>query len=284
MTLSSPPTIKTQLERLYERYNRRQWVHPDPLEFLYEYSGQGDREVMGVIASSLAYGRVCQILKSVDKVRERMGPSPHRFVMEATSSSLRTTFRHFKHRFTSGEELAMLLEGLGHVISRYGSLYNCFLSGFSEEHRDILPALSALVRALSLRFRGRCNSLLPSPEKGSACKRLNLFMRWMVRRDRVDPGGWYDISPEKLIVPLDTHMHRIGLSLGLTRRKNADMRTALEITRAFRSIAPEDPVRYDFALTRFGIRSDLHRATLFMEDPEAEVNALDRERRTKRLS
>ncbi len=95
--------------------------------------------------------------------------------------------------------------------------------------------------------------LLPSPGKGSACKRLNLFLRWMVRSDDVDPGGWSGVDAGKLIVPLDTHMHRMGLEVGLTRRKQADMQAALEVTRAFRTIAPEDPVRYDFALTRLGI-------------------------------
>ncbi|MCD6487215.1 MAG: TIGR02757 family protein, partial [Syntrophobacterales bacterium] len=105
-------------------------------------------------------------------------------------------------------------------------------------------------------FNYRGNSLLPSPAKGSACKRLNLFLRWMVRHDDVDPGGWDDISSSKLIIPLDTHMHRICLALGITKRKQADMKTALEITRSFQVMAPHDPVRYDFALTRLGIRKD----------------------------
>ena len=98
--------------------------------------------------------------------------------------------------------------------------------------------------------------LLPSPSAGSACKRLNLFLRWMVRQDNVDPGGWDSVSPAKLIIPLDTHMHRIGRRLGLTPRRQADLRTAIEITEGFRGICPSDPVRYDFALTRLGIRRD----------------------------
>jgi len=95
--------------------------------------------------------------------------------------------------------------------------------------------------------------LLPDPRLGSACKRLNLYLRWMVRRDAVDPGGW-NVPPAKLVVPLDTHMHALGRALGLTDRRSADLRTALEITAAFRAIAPDDPVRYDFALTRLGMR------------------------------
>ncbi|MBW2545477.1 MAG: TIGR02757 family protein, partial [Deltaproteobacteria bacterium] len=103
---------------------------------------------------------------------------------------------------------------------------------------------------------------VPLPAKGSACKRLNLFLRWMVRRDDVDPGGWDDIPPSKLVIPLDTHMHRICLAFGFTKRKQADMKTALEITDSFRAIVPDDPVRYDFALTRLGIRKDAAPASL----------------------
>ena len=117
----------------------------------------------------------------------------------------------------------------------------------------MLPALSAFADALIAAADGGCPSLVPHPAKGSACKRLHLYLRWMVRRDAVDPGGWNGVPTAKLIVPLDTHMHRIGLGLGLTARRQADMRTALEVTRGFARHAPHDPVRYDFALTRLPI-------------------------------
>jgi len=247
---------KEQLESLYAFYSSRKWVHPDPLEFLYDYRDLKDREVAGLIASSLAYGRVAQILKSVSGVLEKMGPSPYGFLLSATPSSLRRIFSDFKHRFTSGEELALMLMGAKSVIERYGSLYECFLSGFKDDDGTILTGLSYLVNELRINSNGRSNSLLPLPERGSACKRWNLFLRWMVRKDQVDPGGWNRVSPARLIIPLDTHMHRICLSLKLTGRKNADMRTAIEITSAFGKIEPEDPVRYDFALTRLGIRKD----------------------------
>ncbi len=247
---------REQLEYLYANYNSRKWVHPDPLEFLYDYSDQKDREVAGLIASSLAYGRVEQILKSVSGVLEKMGPSPCGFLVSSTPSSLRHIFSNFKHRFTTGEELALMLMGAKSVIEHYGSLYNCFLSGFNNGDETILKGLSCLVNELGTDMNCGRNSLLALPEKRSACKRWNLFLRWMVRNDKVDPGGWDKISPAKLIIPLDTHMHRICLSLKLTKRKNADMRTALEITSAFSKIVPDDPVRYDFALTRLGIRKD----------------------------
>lgn len=99
--------------------------------------------------------------------------------------------------------------------------------------------------------------LIAIPCRGSACKRLHLFLRWMIRKDRVDPGGWEDIHPAGLIVPLDVHMHRICVNLGMTERKQPNLKTALEVTAAFKTVAPNDPVRYDFVLSRFGIRKDL---------------------------
>ncbi len=256
MMLRIPPASgKTELDQLYERYNSRKWVHPDPLEFLYHYTGQRDREVAGLVASSLAYGRVNQILRSVGQVMEVLGPSPYHFLTHTSEKHLKRTFSDFRHRFTTGEELALMLWGIKRVIQRYGSLYNCFLSHFRPDHEGVLLALSFFVKDLTHPFKGVTNSLLPSPEKGSACKRLHLFLRWMVRQDRVDPGGWGEVPPSKLAVPLDTHMYRISRSLGLTRRKTADVRTVMEVTRGFRRWAPEDPVRYDFALTRHSMRS-----------------------------
>ena len=252
----TPPSItREKLDQLYRFYNHRQFVHPDPLEFLYDYGNLRDREIVGLIASSLAYGRVAQILKSVFAVLERMKPSPFSFLQNTSRKRILSTFSDFRHRFTTGDELASLLWGTKQVIDSYGSLYACFCAGMHPDD-TVLPALSAFVGELKGGMTRERNSLLPSPRKGSACKRLNLFLRWMVREDRVDPGGWRKIPLDKLIVPLDTHMHRIGRLLKLTERKQADMRTALEITGRFRDLLPEDPVRYDFALTRLGIRKD----------------------------
>jgi uncharacterized protein (TIGR02757 family) len=241
---------------LYETYNHREYVHPDPLEFLYHYPDPKDREVVGLIASCLAYGSVHQILKSVASVLEPM-QSPHNFLKKASKRSLLSAFKGFKYRFTTGEELATMLYGIKSVLERHGSLHRCFHQGLRDDHEDVLPALSLFVKELSSVFEGRPRSLLPSPEAGSACKRLNLYLRWMVRRDRVDPGDWESVPASKLIVPLDIHMHRISLRLGLTERKQANLRAACEITNAFRAIEPDDPVRYDFCLTRLGIRDDL---------------------------
>jgi uncharacterized protein (TIGR02757 family) len=243
-------------EELYATYNRPEFIHPDPLEFLHSYQEPSDREIVGLIAASLAYGRVAQIISSVSFILDKMGPSPREFLESVSRRTLSRSFTGFKHRFTTTEELIDFMLGIQQVIRTDGTLHRCFLKWHDPDDPDTVQALQSFVDAIRSSMGSRDNSLLPCPAKMSACKRLHLFLRWMIRKDEVDPGGWRNVSPSKLIIPLDTHMHRIGLLLGMTQRKQSDLKTALEITREFRKIVPDDPVKYDFALTRLGIRDD----------------------------
>lgn len=252
------PALFNDLESLYHQYNCRERVHPDPLIFLYRYPDVRDREIAGLLAASLAYGRVAQIFKSLSGVLQQMGPSPLNFILQSTPQSLMEVYGRFSHRFATGNHLAALIWAIRNIISRYGSLYACFLLGMTPEADTVLPALIRFVSELTGGHPSEMGHLIPLPERGSACKRLNLFLRWMVRKDDVDPGGWTSVSASKLIIPLDVHIHRMGLRLGLTQRKQADMRTALEITGAFRDICPDDPVRYDFTLCRMGMNGNSH--------------------------
>ena len=248
--------MKAFLEGLYLVYNRRELVHPDPLEFLYKY-GEPDREVVGLIASCLAYGRVAQILKSVENALTPLGAHPRDFLKQNSQDLRRIlsgAYKNFKHRFTTGEHMADLLARVSDVLHAHGSVEE-FMRNCLREGGSMLTALNIFSRTLSTAGEGF--SMLSAPEDGSACKRLFLYLKWMVRRDEVDPGGWTVFSPKDLIMPTDTHIHNIASQLGLTERKQADLKTALEITRAFAVFSPEDPTRYDFALTRFGIRGAL---------------------------
>lgn len=265
--------LKVKLETLYKKYNRCEFVHPDPLEFLYKYPKAREREIVGLIASSLAYGRVAQILKSVSNVLGKMGSSPYEYLKKKSDKEITKDFSDFKHRFTTGCDKAGLLIGMKRVIKKHGSLEGCFRAGYEKDDETFMPALSFFVGELS-RCAGCARlNLLPPPELGSACKRLNLYLRWMVRKDEVDPGGWEDLPSSKLIVPLDTHMYKIGKRFNFTKRKQADLKTAMEITRGFANILPKDPVKYDFALTRFGIRSELNIGSILNCPPDF-LNAL----------
>jgi uncharacterized protein (TIGR02757 family) len=248
------PALRDTLEEIYRRLNRPGTIGHDPVGFLRGHADLGDREIVGLVAATLAYGRVRQINASVAEALERLGPEPARAARDR--ARLEAAFEGFKHRFTTGGEVAELLDGAARLQARYGSLGARFASLVEPSDDTTVPALARFVG--ELRVEGACegSSLLPEPSRGSACKRLHLFLRWMVRRDAVDPGGWDGVPRSKLVVPLDTHMHRIGRELGFTRRKQADLRAALEITAALREFCPEDPVKYDFALTRLGIEAN----------------------------
>lgn len=253
--------VRNQLERLYSALNRREFVAPDPLQFLYSYDLAEDIEVVGLIVSSLAYGRVSQIIHSCKEVLSRLGPSPYNFVKNA-STYIDRAFCGFRYRFTTGYEISRFLWAIKGVLDEFGSINNAMLSFLDESGGDMCLATRHFLRLL-YKFMGvRKSSLLPSFEGRSANKRINLYLRWMIRRDAVDLGIWQGISPGVLIVPLDTHMLKIGRILGFTKRRTADIQTALEITAGFRRICPHDPVRYDFVLTRFGIRDDMDMSSL----------------------
>ena len=258
---------KEPFEALYTAYNHREFVHPDPLEFLYHYTNPRDQEVAGLVASALAYGNVTQILKSVSGVLEKMGTCPTQFLATVAEKDLSEIFRGFYHRWHRGRHLAALLTAVKRAIGRFGSLEKVFLEGYSPSEETVLPALSSFVSLLGKLGGPEVLEMLPPPERGSAAKRLHMYLRWMIRKDDVDPGCWKGIFPSKLIMPVDTHIHRICRKLYLTRRKQADLKTALEITEKFRRIAPDDPVKYDFALTRLGMRGLQKRTTRGTRSP-----------------
>ncbi len=248
--------LAPHLEDIFRRFHRKAYIHPDPLEFLYRWKDVKEREIVGLVASSLAYGRVLQILKSVSVVLDTMGPSPYRYVTRTPLKIMAKDFSAFRHRFADGCHLSALLFGIGRVIRKFGSIEACLAQGMATCGSDPWSGLVHLYEQLTC-GRKPLGHLLADPHKTSACKRLHLYLRWMVRSDAIDPGGWRCISPASLIVPLDTHMFAIGRRLGFTRRRQADRGAALEITDGFRAICPCDPVRFDFSLSRLGIRQEL---------------------------
>ncbi len=260
--------LKPHLDQLYARYNHRQFVFPDPLQVVYDYPDPRDQEIVGLIAAALAFGGVQQILKSIGQVLQVLGDRPHVFLADRSLAQLQRDFRGFQYRYVYAADLCALLEALGSQLRESGALAASFKAldpspkGTASPAGDILPVLSAWVDCLLAAGKREKNYLLPTPARGSACKRWHLYLRWMIRQDAVDPGAWQALlgseapTPARLLIPMDTHMYRLTHALGMTQRKQADLRTVSEVSAAFRRIAPEDPVRYDFAMTRLGIRRD----------------------------
>jgi uncharacterized protein (TIGR02757 family) len=189
-----------------------------------------------------------------------MGDSPFEFVLNFNAQK-RRKLKNFKHRFTSGGDISDLLELLKKVLNRYGSVEEFFIQGYNRDDKNIIPALSKFCDSLLDMYAktytrpasAQLGYLLTRPSAGSACKRLNLFLRWMVRDDDVDAGLWKRIDKAKLIVPVDVHMGRLCRILGFHDRKVISLSTAVKITECFSEIVPADPVKYDFALSRIGI-------------------------------
>jgi len=242
------------LERLYAAYNTPQARGGDPVAFVHRYDCVKDREVVGLVAASLGYGRLAQILKSVGDALERMGPSPSGFLLSASELRLRTACCGFVHRFARDDNLLGLFMGIRAALRAHGSLEACFLSHDSPGEQTVWGALTGF--ATELAEPGGAGHLMPDPGRGSACKRWHLYLRWMVRRDAVDPGPWRHVAPARLVVPLDAHVWRVCRSLGLTARRTCNRRAALEATAGFRALCPEDPVRYDFALMHASEQGD----------------------------
>ena len=260
--IKSSSGLKNQLEELYSFYNKREFVHPDPLEFLYRYSTIADREIAGLVASGLAYGRVNMILKSTETVLNFLGTRRSQFLKNTEIAEVDNLLSEFKHRFTAGKEMTAFLYALSSIQMEFGNAGN-FLGDLIKS-RSYLDALDIFSTEITSRMGCSSSHLIPAPSRGSACKRLHLFMRWMIRQDNVDPGGWSMIPASELIVPVDVHMYRIGLKLGFTKRGTADGKTAREITDGFKVVSSADPVKYDFALTRYGIQR-LTECELFRE-------------------
>jgi uncharacterized protein (TIGR02757 family) len=257
---AGPKKLKAVLEGLYEKYNRRDLVAPDPLQFIYKYSKSADMEMAGFLSAVLAYGRVAQIQNDLNGLFASMGDKPFDFVINFTEKD-RSSLKDFKHRFNTGDDIADLFILFRDILTKYGSIEKYFLLGFKSSDDNTINALmrfcDSLLDKYRIAHRGKVPRgfafLLAGPGRGGAAKRLNLFLRWMVRKDDVDAGLWKSIDKSKLLVPVDVHMGRLCRILGFHNHKNITLKTAIEITRAFSQIEPADPVKYDFSLSRIGI-------------------------------
>ncbi|OHD25305.1 MAG: TIGR02757 family protein [Spirochaetes bacterium GWB1_59_5] len=252
------PRLPVLLEALYERYNDPRWLEPDPLVVVRRYSAPADQELAGLVASALALGNATLIMRAAETALAPFGADPSSTLASMDNDDVVSCLAGFRYRFFDSGDLAPLLCAARDIAGRYGSLENAFLAGIDTAEPDYAQAASCFVRNLSAAAPSpwRLN-LLPDPARGSAAKRVFLYLRWMVRHDAVDPGPWRQADPARLLVPLDTHMAAACRRLGLIDRRSTDLKAAREAGAAFRAFRPDDPVRYDFCMTRPGIRPDL---------------------------
>ena len=253
--MSTAERLRGHLDAVYARYNRPEFIHPDPLAPVLGFADPRDQEVVALVAASLAFGNVKSILTSIDRILQ-LTPHPYRDLLDTPDAEIERGLRHFRHRYVAGPEMADLLIGMRHLLHAQGSLGHAFAAGLRPEDTTVVPALIQWVDALRPAGSPSRAYLLSDPRRGSTCKRLFMYLRWMVRQDDVDLGLWPGVPASLLVIPLDTHMFRMAHGLRLTQRKTAALPAALEVTARFRKICPEDPVRYDFALTRLGIRRE----------------------------
>jgi uncharacterized protein (TIGR02757 family) len=245
----------------------RPWGHrvvADPIELVHRYSGARDIEVSGLLAAALAYGRADLFKPKVDGLLKQMGKSPAQFVEALTIKDAAKLLEGFVYRFNLGTDVAVLLMGMGATLRTHGSLEALVVEGLTKSgtvHGALAHFTGGLREAAPLaQLRKKIgpdrglHHLLPHPLGAGAAKRLNLYLRWMVRGpDKVDFGVWRNIPSARLIIPLDTHVQRISKLLGLTKRNDLSWKTAEDVTASLRMLDPQDPVRYDFALCHYGM-------------------------------
>src|SRR5262247_3113528 len=237
--------LKPELDRLYQSFNY-QHSATDPIQIVRRYTRPDDLEVVAFCAASLAFGRVASVLQSVERLVAIMGRRPAEYVRRFEPARDAAAFVGLVHRWTRERDLVALLWIVRQMLDRSGSIEGFFLEGYDEAAPDLAGALdnfSARAMALDLKAaygripkRPGVGYFFPRPSKGSACKRLNLFLRWMVRHDAIDLGVWQSPHPSRLVVPLDTHVIRLGRCLRLTRRVSPGWAMASDITASLRAI------------------------------------------------
>lgn len=281
--------LKHHLDTFLENFPKERHLASDPVQFIHRYEDPRDREVAGLIASAFAYGNVKIILRTVESVLGYLGPRPSQTIasFEPRRDALR--LRGFYHRFNTSRDLAVLLWIIRRTLEDHGSLESAFASGLSQKDSDVTKSLERFSRILlgfgheqfyprgELKKRAGVRFFFPSPSQGSACKRLNLYLRWMVRaEDGIDCGVWTRVAPRQLVIPLDTHIARISSYIGLTSMRSPGWSMALDITRSLRRLHSEDPLRYDFALCHLGIAGDCPRKRNLLKCAKCPIVAICR--------
>ncbi|MBR5200931.1 MAG: TIGR02757 family protein [Alistipes sp.] len=249
--------MRDLLERLHDRYNNESFIEADPISVPHSFTNTVDREIAGFLAATIAWGNRRAIVQSAHRMMRYMDNAPEDFVRNATQSDMEY-LRTYVHRTFNGVDFQDFVRGLRHIITKWGSVGNYFESRY-EEHGDLRPVFSDFRRDFfAVEHDAHCEKHLSSIDKGAACKRLCMYLRWFVRHDDrgVDFGLWRRIPMSALYMPLDIHTGRMGRNLGLLGRKQSDWKAVEELTASLRELHVDDPVRYDYSLFGLGISGD----------------------------
>ena len=249
--------MRELLERLHDRYNNESFIEADPISVPHSFTRPVDREIAGFLAATIAWGNRRAIVQSAYRMMRYMDNAPEDFVRNATEADMEY-LRTYVHRTFNGVDFQDFVRGLRHIITEWGSVGNYFETRY-EEHGDLRPVFSDFRRDFfAAEHDAHCEKHLSSIDKGAACKRLCMYLRWFVRHDDrgVDFGMWRRIPMSALYMPLDIHTGRMGRNLGLLNRKQSDWKAVEELTASLRELHADDPVRYDYSLFGLGISGD----------------------------
>lgn len=257
------------LDSLVEKYKNPSFITNDPIRFPHRYTDPKDQEIMGFVAAMMAQGRRTKIVESLEKIETLMDKKPYDYIINLDYEKELERFKdfsHFAYRNILGAEIVCVFHLIKQVLQKYGSLKALFLEGLDPKKQK--NSKEALIHFTDVIFSqtppsnmlegisGKIKALLPSPERGSACKRLNMMLRWFVRKDDVDLGIWSEVPASMVLIPLDFHVSKLSRELGLTSRKQDDWKTAEEITERLKEFDPKDPSKYDFAIFGMGISGE----------------------------
>jgi len=281
--------LKRYLDQFLDGFPAEDHIAMDPVRFVHRYDRPRDREIAGFLAAAFAYGNVRTVLGTVDAILGPMGTHPAEFVARFDPRRDGRRFDGFFHRWNNQKDLTVLLWILRRLLEDYGSIEAAVAAGTSPLDPSVAGGLDGFAQAAlgygherfytkaDLASRRGVRYFFPRVSDGSACKRLNLYLRWMVRpADGVDCGLWTGIRPDQLVIPLDTHIARISRYIGLTAYTSPGWRMAEDVTASLRRLDPADPIRYDFALCHLGIAGDCPRKRDIVKCVQCPIQAVCR--------
>lgn len=273
--MPTPADLKAYLDSLVDQFEHPDFIADDPIAIPHGFDDPRDQEIIGLYAALLAWGRRATVLNKMEELCERMDYRPFEFVRTFNPARDAAALEGFKHRTFQPIDAFWFTKNLSAALERHGTVEHLFADHLPDSVADVGPAIqgfSTTILHTDPKTPERLRKHLARPEAGSACKRLNMYLRWMVRPGPIDLGIWTRITPDQLMLPLDVHSGRQARALGFIKRKSNDWKATKRLTRACRQLCPDDPARYDFAF--FGVGAyDVSLDARFTGDNVVDLNS-----------